>query len=245
MELIRSFLNIIDNKLNDILTNQSDSLLKIANLMYKTIVGGNIIHLFGTGHSHMLVEECFFRAGGFAPVNAILEESLMLHGGAMSSGYIERLSGYAEIILKKYHLSTNDIIFIFSNSGINNVPVEMAIAAKKKGMKVIAVTNIKQSIHENSRHKSCKKLYEVSDYCIDNYGDIGDAALALDINLKVAPSSTIIGAVIMHGLFAEVANRIINTGRVPPVYKSGNVKGGSEYNDKLIKDYKEKIKYLI
>lgn len=245
MEAIRDFFNIIKCKLTEIEKTQENRLEEIIGLMVKTINNGNVIHLFGTGHSHILAEECFYRAGGFVPVNAIFEESLMLHAGALASSRVERLEGFAEIILDKYTVYSGDILFIFSNSGINNVPIEMALVAKERGLKVIALTNLKHSESENSRHKSGKKLYEVVDYYIDNCGDIGDAALLVyDSTIKVGSTSNIIGAAIMHGIFAEVANRIVQAGKTPPVYMSANVTGGMEYNRKMIEIYKERLKHL-
>jgi uncharacterized phosphosugar-binding protein len=245
MELFKSFCDIIRTKLDDILETQMDNLDRIADLMYDALTRGNVIHLFGTGHSHILAEECFFRAGGLVPVNAILEESLMLHNGAMASSHVERLNGYADIILKKYNTNSGDLLFIFSNSGINSVPIEMAIAARNKGLKVVAVTNIKQSKSESPRHESGKRLFELADFYIDNCGDIGDAALSLGRDVRVAPLSTITGAAIMHGLFAEAADRIMKAGGFPPVYMSANIQGGSEYNAGWIEKYKDKLKYLI
>jgi uncharacterized phosphosugar-binding protein len=114
-------------------------------LVAEAIVQGGILHVFGVGHSHMLAEEAFFRAGGLAAVNAIFEPSLMLHEGVLKSARLENLTGFAQILLDHYEVKEKDVLLLISNSGVNAVPVEMAIEAKRRNVPTIAITSVRYS----------------------------------------------------------------------------------------------------
>lgn len=242
--MFQQYYEIITNKIDFILKTQSDKLSAISDLMYETVKNDGIIHLFGSGHSHIISEDCFYRAGGFAPVNAILYEPLMLHKSAVSSTIEERKSGIAGEVLDQYFCESKDILFIFSNSGINSVPIEMAISAKEKGITVIAITSMEHSTNSQSRHTSGKKLYEVCDYYIDNGSAYGDATIDVGMGVRTAPISSITSIFIMQGLFTEVARKLVSVGINPPVYKSANIEEADEYNTGLINKYKARIKHL-
>jgi uncharacterized phosphosugar-binding protein len=114
-------------------------------LVAEVLRADRLIHLFGTGHSHMLAEEGLYRAGGLAPVNAILESGLMLHEGAAVSTRLEKLPGYSSIVADKYGFEEGDLLIVVSNSGVNAVPVEMAMLAREAGLKVLAVCSMAYS----------------------------------------------------------------------------------------------------
>ena len=111
--------------------SQRDNIIRAAEMTADSVENGGMLFVFGTGHSHMLAEELFYRAGGLVDVYPILEESLMLHNGAAKSSDIERLEGYAAIILKHTPLKRGDTIIIASNSGRNALTVEMAMESRK------------------------------------------------------------------------------------------------------------------
>jgi uncharacterized phosphosugar-binding protein len=223
---------------------QTGSIKAAAMLIAKSIKQDGLLHLFGCGHSHILVEEVFYRAGGLVPINPILETSTMLHEGAVKSSKIERMQGYAVHILNNYALKKGEVLILISNSGINCLPIEMAIEAKKKGLKVIALTSSSYLEHE-SRHPSGKKLYGLADIVIDTMLPYGDALVEVpDTQVKMSPGSTVIGAFLINMLMARVVEELQKLKVDPPIFVSGNVEGGMEYNQKYLEKYQGRIKHL-
>jgi uncharacterized phosphosugar-binding protein len=245
LEMSFKYIDIIKELINKIENSQLDVMEKVAQLCAETIIRENILYFFGTGHSHMISEEPFYRAGGLVPVYPILETSLMLHDGAYKSTLMERLDGLSKILLEQTGATKDDIIFIISNSGRNNVIVEMAIEAKKKGLKVIAITSLIHSKSVKSRHPSGKKLYEIADYVIDNCGVIGDSAVEYEnFGQKTGPTSTIAGVLIVNSVISRAVEIILDKGLKPPVFMSSNIDDGDEFNKKMLQKYKSRIKLL-
>jgi uncharacterized phosphosugar-binding protein len=236
-EKIHELVQVVQNK-------QAESIKEAAKIIAESIKNDGLLHLFGCGHSHILVEEVFYRAGGLVPINPIFETSTMLHEGAVKSSKIERMQGYAEHILNNYSFENGEVIILISNSGINCLPIEMAIEAKKKGLKVIALTSSSYSNRE-SRHPSGQKLYDLADIVIDNMLPYGDALVEVpNTEIKMSPGSTVIGAFLINMLMARVVEELQVLGVEPPIFLSGNVEGGMEYNQKYIEKYQPRIKHL-
>ncbi|MBW4084264.1 SIS domain-containing protein [Paenibacillus sp. S150] len=208
------------------------------------IAEDGLIHLFGCGHSHLLVEDFFYRAGGMVPINPIFETSLMLHEGAVKSSKIERMQGYAEHILANYTVVPGEVMIVISNSGVNSLPVEMALAAKARGLKVIALCS-SSYFGDSSRHPSGKQLRQIADLVIDNHLPHGDALVQIpSSSMKMASGSTIVGSVILNMVMTNAAQKLIERGITPPVYVSGNIPGGAEQNTEYIEQYRKRIKHL-
>src|SRR5215213_5343085 len=157
-------------------TEQLGSIRGAADMVARVIREDGIVHVFGTGHSHVLAEEALYRAGGLAPVNAILDPGLMLRDGALASTRLERVSGYADIVAGNYTLSPGDVLVVASNSGVNAVPVEMAMLGKRAGLTVIAISSLRYSQATAPAEAVGRRLLEVADLTLDNLGDPGDAA---------------------------------------------------------------------
>ena len=239
------YLNNLNKVLNDIIETQMPSIEKSAESFAEALKSGNKIFLFGTGHSHMLAEELFYRAGGLVTIQPVLETALMLHESASKSTEIERLEGYAEIIFDSYSMQKGDVIVIISNSGRNGVCVDMATLAKERGLTVIALTNIRHSSSGASRHKSGKRLFEIADIVLDNMGCIGDASIHFEeIGRNAAPTSTSAGAAILNAIVCGCIEVMLNDGIMPEVFSSSNVDGGDEINAAFIKKYKNEIRSL-
>lgn len=242
--LEKQYASKISEILEAVREKQLDSIKDAGKLIAESIKEGGLLHLYGCGHSHMLVEEVFYRAGGLVPINPIFETSTMLHEGAVKSSQIERMQGYAVHILNNYTFKEGEVIVLISNSGINSLPVEMAIEAKKKGLKIIALTSSSYLEHE-SRHPSGKKLYDLADIVIDNMIPYGDALVEVpNTQLKMSPGSTVIGAFLINMLMARVVEELQKLEVDPPIFVSGNVEDGMEYNQKYIEKYQERIKHL-
>lgn len=228
-----------------IATEQLDNIEKAARAVADTLKNGGRIHAFGTGHSHMLAEEIFYRAGGLVNVNPILETSLMLHESAAKSTELERLEGYGEILFDHHSINQKDILFLFSNSGRNGVAIDLALIAGERGVKTVVITNMEHTMQGASRHSSGKKLFEAADIVIDNCGCHGDASMRIDeINRSVAPTSTAAGAAILNAIEARAVEIMVSEGFTPEVFSSSNVDGGDEINNAYIAKYKKEIKSL-
>ena len=208
---------------------QAEALEKASEWIKDSLEKGGVWHVFGSGHSHAISEDVFWRAGGLAPVNAILDVNLTMHGGGSPTRgtTLERLEGYAKIILDNYDLRKDEVILVISNSGINAVPIEVAQISKAMGLKVIALTNLEQSRNAKSRHSSGKRLFELTDLVIDNCVVPGDASIEIAKDLpKAAPLSTVVCCSILQSIVAEVAVRMYQDGFTPPIFTSANVPEG-------------------
>lgn len=239
------YLDYMINILENIRSHQLSAIEKSSEAFAAALEKGNNIFLFGTGHSHMLAEELFYRAGGLVNIHPVLETALMLHESASKSTEIERLEGYAEILFNSYSMKKGDVIVIISNSGRNGVCVDMALLAKEKGLTVIALTNLKHSGSGASRHKSGKRLFEIADIVLDNMGCVGDAGIYFEeLGRKACPTSTSAGAAILHATVCGCIEKMIEDGFTPEVFSSSNVDGGDEINEAFIKKYRNQIKSL-
>lgn len=227
--------------LENIKNTQAEKIEKAAAEVAKVIENDGIIYIFGCGHSHFIGLDCFYRAGGLANVCAMLEDDLMLHISASNSSKLEKTKDIAEGVFKKYNITKNDILFVISTSGKNAVPCEMAMAATKCGIPTVSVVS---GDYFNDKTGS-KKLYECSDMFIDNCVPHGDAVMEITGSpVKMGSVSTVASSFIMQSVLLEAAEIAAKNGKEVPIYKSGNVEGGAEYNKKLIDEYMPRIKHL-
>lgn len=185
------------------------------------ILGGGLIHVFGTGHSHLLAEELYSRAGGLVAVNAILEPSVMLHEGSGKSGAVERLSGMARVIIDQEPIQAGDLMIVASNSGRNAMPVEMALEARARGLKVAAITSLAHSRSQPANNPSGKRLFEVADVVIDNCGVPGDAVLEVPgLPVRACSTSTAIGAALFRPSPPRWSSRSRGPGSSPRSFRA-------------------------
>lgn len=234
MTTTQKYFELLANKLQECAENQAEHIEQAADMILNSINHGGNFYIFGTGHSHMIAEEMYTRAGGLAFFQAILPPELMLHEMVNKSTNLERLAGYAKALLDLYPINEHDTIIIISNSGRNNVPVEMCLEAQKRGAKVIAITSLKHSCQVSSRHVGGKKLYEVADLVIDNHAELGDAGYLVE-NFEVAAGGTsdFTGIAIVQALTVTIADKMVKNGQKPPIFMSGNLDGAAEYNRSL------------
>ncbi|MEW6057001.1 MAG: SIS domain-containing protein [Bdellovibrionota bacterium] len=214
-----------------------------ARLMKDTVDRGGLVYVFGSGHSGILVEEAFHRAGGLVPVYPVLFSFLTPHTPPKVSGKLERLEGIAPILFARSKAASGDLMWIASNSGINAAAVEMALECKKAGVATIAVTSVLHSKAVSSRHSSGKKLYEICDQVIDNHCPPGDALVNVQ-GTAVGAGSTIANAFLYNWALSRACEMWSAEGKTLPVYKSANVPGGDEHNEKLEARYRDRIPML-
>lgn len=236
--------NYFDNIISVLTTikdTQKDKMEKASEMVAETIKNDGIIYIFGCGHSHLIALDCFYRAGGLANVSAMLDTDLMLHNGAAKSSKMEKMNGIAEPIFDRYCITDKDVVITVSTSGKNAVPVEMAKVATEKGIKNFAVVS--------SAYFADKKdeplLYECCDIYIDNCVPHGDAVVDIEgAQTKMGSVSTAASSFILQSVLMEAASLAGKEGAELPVYMSGNIEGGAEFNKALIKKYIGRIKHL-
>lgn len=230
--------------LGEIFEKESSSIEKAGEYLSSTLKQEGFLYVFGCGHSHMLAEELFYRAGGLAPVYPIFETAAMLHEGAAKSSQIERMSGYAPHVMKRYPISEKDCLLISSTSGINPFSIEMAESARARGATVIGIS----SFHyrgEASRDAQGRHLPDVCDLCIDNHVPIGDAVIQVcEDGTKAGPVSTITTLAIANSIILSACEKLRGQGIQPHVFRSGNCFGADQYNADILRKYMPKIRHL-
>lgn len=232
--------------LDRIAYEQADNIRQAGEIVADSIARGGVVHTFGTGHSHIIAEEAFFRAGGIAAVNPILDERFLFLKGALESTRAEREGGIARQLIGDQNVSAEDTAIIISNSGRNAVPVEMALEMKTRSIPVIAITSLEQSRASTPRHVSGKRLFEIADIAIDNCVPPGDALISIEgIASMTGASSTVAGSAIIHSIVIEALGRLSARGISPPVLPSANLENTkTDTLKEILRPFAGRIRYL-
>ncbi|GAB4033878.1 sugar isomerase domain-containing protein [Spirosoma jeollabukense] len=219
----------------DILTTieaQAQAIEQAASWFSQTILAGRMVHLFGSGHSRIMVEEMWPRYGSFAGFNPIVELSLSFHNlvvganGQRQAMFLENVPGLAGRILRNYDLSNLDSALVISSSGCNVVPIEMAELFQQHGVKVVALVTKQHAEKSISKRPDGKKLSDFADLILDTGAPVGDAMITVPgLDTSVAPGSTVGGAVLVNCIKAETARLLTEAGRPPKVLSAANVVG--------------------
>lgn len=226
--------------------SQQPALEKASGMLYRTICDKHSVFVFGCSHAGMLAEEVFYRTGGLAILNPIFFSGTLLNTRPVTmTSKLERLPGLGTIILEENGVKSGDCLILHSNSGRNTVPVEMAMVARGMGVSTIGFTSMQHSRSVTSRHPSGRKLYEVCDVVIDNCGVPGDAAIRVEgLAEPMGPTSTAVGASLIHAIVIEAVEKLLADGVTPPVFMSANLDGGDAHNRKIFEEYKNNIFYM-
>lgn len=234
MDVIHEYLTKC-RKIIGVVEEQSGLLQKAAALFTETILAGRMVHVFGSGHSRIMVEEMWPRYGSFPGFNPIVELSLTFHNlvvganGQRQAMFLENVPGLAERILRNFDLSTLDTALIISSSGCNVVPIEMAENFQQRGIKVVALITAAHSASSSSKRKDGKKLGDFADIVLDTGAPPGDAMIKIpNLETPVSPGSTIGGALIINTIKAEVARLLTAAGQPPKVLSSAAVVGAEK-----------------
>ena len=230
------YLHKIISCLEQIENEERERLDAVSRLVADTIKNDGLIFTFGCGHSHLPGLDAFYRAGGLANVSPMLDTDLMLHNGAAKSSRMEKMSGIASEVFRRYTPTEKDMIFIFSASGKNKVPIEMAQAAKEAGVKSVGISS-------KAYVEKCGILHKNVDIAIDCKVPYGDACMNVG-DVKMGGLSTYAACFILNTCLINGAKLALNEGVKPPVYISGNVEGGREHNVTLENLFMGRVKHL-
>jgi uncharacterized phosphosugar-binding protein len=219
----------------DAIESQSVEIETAAQWFTKTILAGRMVHVFGSGHSRIMVEEMWPRYGSFPGFNPIVELSLTFHNlvvganGQRQAMFLENVAGFAERILRNFTLSDQDTALIISSGGTNIVPIEMAELFQKKNIKVVSILTKAHSQASKSKRVDGKKLGDFSDLILDTGAPVGDAMIEIpNLATPVAPGSTLGGVLLINSIKARVAALLTEAGQPPTVLSASNVVGEKE-----------------
>ncbi|HRD01727.1 MAG TPA: SIS domain-containing protein [Candidatus Saccharicenans sp.] len=230
-------------KVKDIISKiqktQLDNIGRAAKLMAEAIASGNRVYLFGSGHSVIPVMDVFPRYGSFVGFYPLYDPRLMWHnvigpGGARELLWIERQEGYEQVFLQSYDLRPGDVIIVFSHGGRNAAPIEVALGARAKGVKVISVSSHANLKVSSPSHSSGKFLPELADIAIDNCVPPEDALVDVGRPEKVGAGSTVAAVSVAMSLVAETGALLASSGQLTPTFVSPNVPGmAPDHNDRV------------
>lgn len=225
----------LSSGLIDRVRQQLPLIQQAADLFSQTILAGQMVHVFGSGHSRILVEEMWPRYGSFPGFNPIVELSLTFHNlvvganGQRQAMFLENVSGLAARILRNFDLKAGDSALVVSSSGCNVVPVEMAEEFQRRGVKVVALISQVHADASTTRHPGGKKLQDFADIILDTGAPVGDAMVKIEgLETPVSPGSTIGGCLVVNAIKAEVAERLTRAGQPPKVLTAGVLLGAEK-----------------
>lgn len=241
---MNAYFKEIESLMKKVIHEEQQSVEKIATEMTKRLSLGGIIQLFGSGHSHLIAEEPFFRAGGLVPVRPIIVESLMLHNGASQASANEKDTEFTQTFAGQLDIRPEDVVIIISTSGRNVVPIDVAYIAKESGAYVVSLQSLYYKASEQpSKHHSGSRLEDVVEAVLNTHVTVGDGLLTSEDGMPYAPASGVMANMLLHATFSRVIGIMIESGIEPPIFKSANLDGGSAHNEQMITTYGKRIKF--
>ncbi|MBQ9424826.1 MAG: SIS domain-containing protein [Erysipelotrichaceae bacterium] len=249
MKAWESYFEQIDHIIEKVRTTQAGNIMKAAEILADTTEKGGIIYGFGTGHSHLVCDDAFWRAATPANYCALLEPSASGNQEITKSYYVENTYGIGKMIVDYHRITPNDCMIIISNSGNNIAPVDAALRAKEKGIPVIAITAVEYSDYLKTKHKDGVKLKDVADVVLDNCSLIGDAAVDIEgFEMKVGSTSTIPNVYLQNAILTQMVEILVERGFKPDVYYNGHLafmdENCADHNDRLVDKYFYRIRNL-
>lgn len=230
---------------------QLEAIGRAAEICADSIAAGGLVHLFGTGHSRIPVEEIFPRHGSFPGFHPIVELSLTNHtqvvgaNGQRQAMYLEKIEGFGEIILRNFIFGPHDSMIVFSNGGVNGVVIDVALGARARGMPLIAVVSLEHCNASGIKHSSGKRLPDIADVTIDNCSPVGDAMVSVEgLGYPVGPGSSVGYVAVVNALKCLVAAELTRRGQPPLVLTSGALIGAqasAELFDATYDDYRARV----
>lgn len=254
MSLFQAYLSATRSIIDRIENTQTEAIERAAQMCAGAIAKGGLVHLFGSGHSRMAVEEVFPRYGSFPGFHPIVELSLTFHNqvvganGQRQAMFIENVEGLGEVILRNFQFGPDDLFLVFSTTGVGGVVIDIALGAQRRGMPVIAITGAENSRGATPKHSSGKRLAEIADLVVDTCVPPGDAAVHVpNLRTPVGPTSTVANSVIVNMLKVRVAELLTEAGQPPLVLTSSHFVGPEESArlfEATYDDYRSRVRRL-
>jgi uncharacterized phosphosugar-binding protein/N-acetylglucosamine kinase-like BadF-type ATPase len=236
------YLQSAQELLGRVAITQREAVASCVELFTQALADGKMIHTFGTGHSHLLAEEIFYRAGGLAAIYPILDERLMLHKEVVKGSQNERLPGLAQELINQHPIASGDVVIVISNSGGNQVTIDLVKLAHGLGAKVMAVTSINHATSSTARSNSSEKIHQLADVVLDNSGVVGDALIRVAGSpMSAGPTSTVIGGALLQSIVVGTVAECLKRGIEPEIFLSSNLAGGDENNAAIFDKYRSLI----
>lgn len=249
MKAFEKYFEELEAIVEKVRTTQSENIMKAARILADTTEKGGLIYGFGTGHSHLVVDDAFWRAATPANYAALLEPSATGNQEITKSYFVENTYGIGKLIVDYHRITPNDCMIIISNSGNNIAPVDAALRAKEKGIPVIAITNVEYSRYLTCKHSDGVKLMDIADVVLDNCSAIGDAAVDIEgFGMKVGSTSSIPNIYLQNAILTEMVEILMEKGIIADVYYNGHMAFMNEefadHNDRLVDKYFYRIRNL-
>jgi uncharacterized phosphosugar-binding protein len=245
MNVIETYINKC-REIADTVEAQQQNIAKAASWFAKSILAGRMVHVFGSGHSRIMVEEMWPRYGSFPGFNPIVELSLTYHNNVVGANgqrqamFLENVSGLAERILRNFNIDKKDTALVVSSSGCNIVPIEMAELFQQKGIKVVALVTKAHSEKSKSKRSDGKKLTDFANLVLDSGAPVGDSMITIEnLQSPVSPGSTVGGIMIINSIKAEVARLLTDAGQPPKVLTASVIAGDEKAKELFESAYDE------
>ncbi len=244
MPAYRDYSRRMYDVLEDMFSTQGEKIEQVAGWMADSIAAGGVVHLFGSGHSHLVAEEVFHRAGSLMPLNPMLDINLTFLG-SVNATLLERNPGYARVVIGSHDIREGEVVIVISNSGVNPVPIEAVLEAKARGARTVSITSDVHYATAPSRHDSGKRLADVADITLDTCVPWGDALVNLPgVEQPVGGISSIAGLALITAVVVETTQQLLDRGIDPPVIPTMNLPGGDEKIEALIEAYGKRLPLL-
>jgi uncharacterized phosphosugar-binding protein len=251
---LEQYLSAVCGVLDHIRRTQLEPVRRAAGLFADAVLADRLVHVFGTGHSRMAVEEMFPRYGSFPGFHTIVELSMTYHNpvvganGQRQAMFLENVAGFGPVMWRNFATDPRDVLLAISTSGCNAVTIDVAAEARRLGMKVVVLTSLSHAAAGRSKHASGKKLADLGDVVLDNGAAAGDAAVWIDkLPTPVSPTSSVGACTIINLLKAETARLLTEAGKPPPVLTAachlGEQKAG-ELFEKTYDEYRRRVGVL-
>lgn len=240
-----TYLDIFDSKLQLLRESISKEISPVAQALATSIAHGGVVHVWGSGHSFVLAKELFYRAGGLVEINPLFDENLVgIRNGSLSIQQFDQQVGYSPRILDGHEIRPGEFLIIFSPSGLNVSAVDLALAARRLEMRVVAVTSRTLAESADSQHPTAAKLHEIAEFVIDNPIDPGDAVVSTGDGVNAGGTSIGTGIVICQLLAVETISSLMRMNIRPNVVRAASDEKARAANRSAFESVRERLKHL-